>query len=368
MAAMSNVGSGGRWRGVSPLAVGVVVMLLAGLYLVDRSLAAMEQHELRQEAVRFAAEGAQLLAAKRADEASKKLQQAHALFRQDRGYSLSYADALLQAGRTDEGQTVLQELLNQNPNDGRANLLMARAMVREEQATEAASYYHRAIYGTWDEDAAAKAVQARLEFTDWLAKSQSTDALLAELLPLEASAGNDVKIQARVAKLFLEGGAPERAAAEYKKIIAAHPEEASAFAGLGEAEMQLGHDSAAERAFQKAGANARQDVVRAVIALDPTPRRLSSAEKYERSLRLLEMTETALKACPAAMGHGQADKRLAEAEAARQQKMKGIATNERSETMLDLAAGLWQLTTKECSSEETREETLSVVMKRIGRP
>jgi Tfp pilus assembly protein PilF len=371
MAATGNVNGTseplGRWPGVSPAVVALVALLLAGLYFVDRSLATMEHNELQQEAVRLAADGTRLLESNRPNDAANKLRQAHALFRQDRGYALSYADALLHAGRTADAQDVLQESLNRNPNDGKANLLMARAMAYEHRPIDAASFYHRAIYGKWDGDGEAKAIQARLEFADWLAKNQSKDALLAELLPLEAASGHDAKMQARLAGLFLKAGAPERAAEEYKKIIAADEENLSAFAGLGEAEMELGNDHGAERAFQKAEMVGRLDVVREVIALDPTPRRLSSAEKYGRSMRLLEMTATALKACPAAMARGEeAEKALANAERMGKEKRKGLQTNEFSEERLDLAAAMWRIETKACPRGAEGADPLTVVMRRIG--
>ena len=60
MAATSNVNGitarMGRSPGVSPVFVAVLALLLAGLYFVDRFLAATEHNELQQEAVRLAAD------------------------------------------------------------------------------------------------------------------------------------------------------------------------------------------------------------------------------------------------------------------------------------------------------------------------
>jgi tetratricopeptide (TPR) repeat protein len=158
---------------------------------------------------------------------------------------------------------------------------MARTVIALNQLDDADSFYHRAIYGSWSDGAPANQNRVRLELADWLAKRQSKDELLAELMPLQPAARRDPPMSRRLAELFLVAGSPARAAAEYRALIADHPEDAALYKGLGQAELESGNYRAAERAFQEAlrknpddrEIEERMRMIRAVIALDPTPRR-----------------------------------------------------------------------------------------------
>ena len=354
-----------EWKGVTPGLTILVGALLAALFFIDRVLARTEQIELRHQAVGLAAEGARSMSQGKPADALDSLQRAHALFRDDRDYALAYAEALLQAGQVERAETALREVLEKNSNDGRANLLMARAMIAGGEATGATSYYHRAIYGSWGTDAFAKRNQVRLELADRLAKMHSKDELLAELLPLEASSAENLPMKRRVAALFLAADAPARAADEYHSMLAANPRDSAAYAGLGEAELNMGNDHAAERAFESAGQKEKLAMVRGVIALDPTPRRLPSIQKYLRSLQLVDLSTAALKACNAARSSTEGEDLLRVADEVKQEKLRGSPSNELSEKRLDLAESLWRSRLKGCPDTVDANDPVTIVLNRL---
>ncbi len=212
--------------------------------------------------------------------------------------------------------------------------------------------YHRAIYGEWTKDPAARKRDARFELVDFLLKEHSKQELLAELITLEAESDGDETVQRRLAGLFLAADAPNRAAAVYRALITQNPDDASAYEGLGEAEMQQGEYRPARAAFLQASyhhesvtAAPRLVLLNEVIQLDPTPRRLPTSEKYERSLRILALAAGDLKAQlekqPGAANGETAALLKSAADAAAPARV--VPTNELAEQSLDLAMKIWKV-------------------------
>ena len=163
-----------------------------------------------------------------------------AIERGNRDYLRTLAQAQFAAGRTADAESTLTELLQSDSTDGLASLMMGRVLVKEGRFAEAVSYFHRAIYGRWNEDAAGNRLRARFELIDLLAQRNSKEELLAELLPVQDQGPRDLKIRTRLGRLFLLAGSPARAAEVYRGILHDAPANADAYAGLGEAEFARG--------------------------------------------------------------------------------------------------------------------------------
>ena len=114
---------------------------------------------------------------------------------------------------------------------------------------------------------------------------------------------------------------------------------------MGEAELTSGNYRAAEQAFQSAGARQQADLATEMAGLDPTLRRLSSAEKLRRSILILEMARDAATRCqpPNQVLLETADRELST-------KVRGASTNELAEERLSLAEELWQQRKANCES------------------
>ncbi len=330
--------------------IAVLFAIIGALSAIDLFLARTENRETRAEAGHNFADGARLLAANRPEEAVDAFRKAYALDRSNQTYALQLAAAMIAAGKLDEAQSLLADLLQSSPNNGEANLLEARLLLRQERFEEAEPYFHRAIYGTWSENAAVRRVQVRLEFAAFLASRGAAKELLAELLPLETEA-HDLPTRKRVAHLYMVANSPARAAAAYRDLIRDDPHDHSNQAGLGQAELALGDYRAAVNAFRAAGAADQAALASQVESLDPTPRRLSAAEKLARSTRILQLVRESLARCQAAPPPDPPARRIA------------APTNEMAEERLALAEQIWAHRIAACGPGE---ESLNLVMSKVS--
>jgi tetratricopeptide (TPR) repeat protein len=349
-----------------PRRVGLIATILAitaALWAADVLLARVENREMQVQARHYFDQGAKLLASGEAVDAIDPLRKAHAMDRFDLHYSLRLAEALIVAGKTDEAHGMLAEILQRTPNDGQANLLEARIAAKRGDLADAEASYHRAIYGTWDHDGDDLAMRVRLELANLLAQNGRGQELLAELLPLETAAQNNIEVRRQVAKLYMAAGSPARSVAAYRALTREHDREASDDVGLGEAQLALGNYREAEAAFQEAGDDARAQRAAEMAALDPTVRRLSSAEKFARSVAILAMAHDALASC----GTDQLSNLMLES--ARKElaaKAHGAISNETAEERLTMAEELWKRRKVSCSNASGPDDTLARLMQKLG--
>ncbi len=356
--------------------VAVLAALIVGLTALDQFLARTEQEEVRGAAERSWKAGVKLLRGGHAGEALDALRNAHTLERDNAVFELDMISALLALGRTADADPLMDEVLQRKPNDGAANLMAGRLMAQEGDESGAEAYYHRAIYGEWQGDAPARRREARFELVAFLKRHREQQQLLAELISLEAETTDDAAGQARVAQLFLAADSPSRAAAVYRDLIAKNPDDAAAYEGLGEAELRLANYRAARAAFlqatyrhQGAAVGPRLVLLNEVIQLDPTPRRLPTAEKYDRSLRILALARGDLQGLMEGHpGSGNADvaallKSAQDVAVAR----PGGVSNEGAEQNLDLAMRIWKARLALFGpSVSEEEEALRLTMERIA--
>jgi cytochrome c-type biogenesis protein CcmH/NrfG len=340
----------------------IVAGVIAGFYALDVSLEQAQTSELHSEAQGLYEQGTKLLASGRASDALDRLQRAFSIDRKNRHYQLGYAEALIAAGRNEDATALLNDVVRQSPNDGQANLLLARLARSRKDLADAAANYHRAIYGVWDRDAVAHANVARLEWIRELAARGDQKQLLGELLPLEAET-QDPAVLKQVAQYLLVAGSPTRSADLYRTLLAAHPDDVALLKGLGQADAAAGEYASAQRAYLRAFRLAPGDLsirhdmelVSTLSGLDPTPRNLSSREKYHRSLRILTLVRDSLVAC------GSQSNDLAEAG-----KILGLknpdVSNEAAEQLLQLAESLWHARSASCTSPEV----LPVLMQKLA--
>jgi tetratricopeptide (TPR) repeat protein len=372
---MSTAGQTTRPESASWPTIGfiiVLVIVIGGLWSLDIFLARTDREAVQSHANNLYTQGVQLLHQGRPREAVEPLRRANSLVRDNRTYQLDYVTALMAARKFDEAESNLKTLLEADPNNGPANLLSARLKVQQGQVPDAEPYYHRAIYGSWPDNAPDHRVAARLELAKLLASRGEQQELLAELLALEAEAQGNAAILKQVAQLYQVAGSPVRAVNVYRELIEKSPDDIDAYEGLGGDELALGDYRAAMTAFLNANRRSpgnrtiQSDIalLNAMATIDPTPRRLSSAEKFARSTKILQLTRDALNGCAkteeARRMVDDCDKLLA----------KGVpahVTNEMSEARLTLAEQLWQARIKLCGpSSSEQEHALSLIMTKLS--
>jgi tetratricopeptide (TPR) repeat protein len=359
---------------LKPGAALAVAALMIALYGADKSLANLETREVNAEARDLFASGEKLLETGKAAAAVDDFQRAHSLDRTNRTFELALAGAHLTAGNAGDAELMLAEALNRNSNDGRANLLMARVRVAQGRFDDAVSYYHRAIYGAWPDGSAADVTNARLELANHLAKRGRQQELLSELLLLDDAGQKDPQLARKVAALYLDAGSASRAEAAYRSMVRADPGDSEAYEGLGQAELRLGEYRAAHGAFATAlrdrpddpKAAARVQLADRLAELDPTSRRLGSAEKFRRSQEILSLTEDATMGCLKGQAAPQPlSDLLAVAGKLRSEKTSITPSNEAAEARLELAGQLWKARLQTCNSELSEDDPLAIIIRKI---
>jgi Flp pilus assembly protein TadD len=350
---------------------------IAVLFTIDTFLAKTERAEDRAQASQLFAEGERMVGQGRYADAISRLSDAVSIQRDNREYRLALADAYLAAGRSADAEAALNELLQEDSTDGAANLAMARVLLKEDRTTDAISFYHRAIYGHWKDQAMENRVRVRFELVDLLARQDAKADLLAELLPLQEEAPDDLQTRQRIGRLFISAGSSSHAAEVFQDILRRHPQDADAYAGLGAAEAARGnyqtaridYSTAAHLKPQDDGIRGRLELIDQVLELDPTQRGLDTRERYRRSLKLLQLTLDDVKSCaPAQADPAQSSKALLDT-AAETLKLRVAANgqNEAAENNLDLAEQLWQLRRTRCPPPPADVESpLALVLAKIG--
>jgi tetratricopeptide (TPR) repeat protein len=338
----------------------IVAAVMVVLYGIDKFLADQEQSELMAEAHNHYTRGGKLLNAGKAHEAVAEFARARSLERSNREYPLALATALLADHQPTAAGEILTDALDEDSNDGRANLLMARVLVAEGKFKDADSYYHRAIYGEWP-PSSSESGKVRLELASLLAEHGNHQELLSEVLLLQINSATDPAAQKQIAALFLQAGSAQRAAETYRQMIRDHPDDIDAHLGLARSEEMADDYRAAENAvmaaihlrpYDRAIQLQLRQVVR-LASLDPTSRRLSTAEKYRRSMEILRLVREELAAC------GQTSP------PARPQATAGPVTNEIAEACLDQAANLWEQRVQVCKQPPAPDDPLPLLIKKL---
>lgn len=363
------------FAGPSGLGTLVLVFLaIAALFVVDVSLARLERVESRVEAARLFEGGSVLMQRGDNAEAIERIKDAIAIERSNRDYRRRLAQAQVAAGNTADAEATLGDLLQSDSTDGLATLIMGRVLVKEGRFVEAITYYRRAIYGHWNQDEAGNRLRVRFELIDLLAQRNSKEELLAELLPAQEQAPRDLQTQTQLGRLFLLAGSPSRASDVFRGILHNAPANADAHAGLGEAEFARGNYRVADRCFQTAlrlapddqATRQRLDLCNELLRLDPTLRGLGPAERFHRSLKLVELTLDETRQCAGQNPSTELQGLLDGAGKALKARVRAAHESEVSESDLDLAEQLWQARRKECKSPPAMESPLTLVLARLA--
>lgn len=345
---------------------------IAALFVIDTFLAKMERSEDRAEAARQFAAGQRLMSQGRYADAIGPLSNAASSQRGNNDYRLELAEAYRCSGRFMDAQTLLEELLEEDSTDGPANLAMARVLVQEGKTADGISFYHRAIYGQWRDHPEQNKFQVRSELVNLLASQNAKEDLLAELLPLQEEAPEDLATRQRIGLLFIAAGSYPHAVEVFRGILRTHPQDADAYAGLGEAEAARGNYQLAQADFfaaahlkpQDESIRSRLDVNTEVLALDPTERGLDSRERYRRSVKLLELALDDSSSCTAMLS----DQALLESAAqAAKLRVSDSGLSVATEKNLDLAEQLWSVRRKQCPPQPASlESPLALVLAKIN--
>jgi CIC family chloride channel protein len=321
--------------------------------------------------------GNEFMAADRYEEAIEQYR--HALsVSHDRDQRLALALALLKGDHISESEIYLRELLRENPNSGPANLGLARALSETGDMNQAAAHYHQAIYGSWPKDPEGNRLQARLELIQAFGKTGAKQQAQAELMALLAEKPHAAAILKKSGQLLLEAGLPREAARVFQDLAGRDKSDSAARAGLGEADLVLGDFTSARKAFDEAAQLApgnaayqsRVQLAGQAMNLDPALPGLHAAERYQRSLRLLEGAVGTLDQCLAGRASAAAPETRTLTDSARTILLRHEhprSYSDAADTTIATAEQVWGERIRLCGPATPAEEALSRVIAHLAR-
>lgn len=290
---------------------------------------------------------------------------------------LSLATALAKAGQWNDAEIYFKELVKEMPGSGPANLGLARIAAQKGIIQDALNYYHKAIYGSWPNEAQNNRIQIRLELVEFLGRSSQLTHARAESLLLLAEMPDNLMIRKRVAQTLLDYGLSAEAAQVFQEILRRDPRDADAYAGVGQAEFALGDFRSAEQAFKSAlrknpgdlKSKRSLELAEQVIGVNPKLGGLNVAERYARSRKLLEAVLKSLDQCLAAGSKPRMPSLAELTEAGHKSLQKHGRPHSYSDAMesnLSLSEQLWKARIDSCGSLNASNDILTILMPQLS--
>ncbi|MGH9607850.1 MAG: tetratricopeptide repeat protein [Terracidiphilus sp.] len=285
----------------------VTLTLLTGLAIVLFSAVAGISHlyQAQQDAlaVRWSARGAEDLKAQNYQAAVADFRTSLLYSRDNYGYQLNLALALVGEKRYDEAYAYLINLWDSQPENGLVNLELARIAVVRGQTSTAIRYYHNAIYSVWPGSQDAERLSTRIELIDLLLKIGAKAQAESEIIALAANLGNNPNEHAQAGQLFLQAQDYQHALDQFQLTLRGNPHDMAAMAGAGNAAFRLGQYASAERYLRQAvGAGNKADrtqlrVAELILELDPFRRQVSAVNRARITLDAYTAAGARLQSC-----------------------------------------------------------------------
>jgi len=296
---------------------------------------------------------------------------------------LGLAHALFRLERISEAGSYLIDLRAVEPTHGLVNRLLGDVARKEGRPDEAAHHYRAAVYGRWSQDAEQNRLQARLALIELLGAQGLLLQEVSELAELMKELPEDLSTRRRIGRLLLEAGAPDNAARVFQDVVEASPDDAEAWAGLGEAEFGRGHYLSARTAFLRSR-SIDPDPTRTqrwlalsneIVDLDPTYRQAGTRERHRRSQLLLRRTLAEAVRCvetlpagadDASESQGRLGHLVEQAEKFLGVKVPAWRSEESVDENVSLAERLWEERLQVCSGLPPSDEALGHVLEKLG--
>ena len=296
-------------------------------------------------------------------------------------YRLGLALALFHDHRYQEAEYQLLELRSQEPTDATTNRLLARLAARGGRYGQAANYYRTAIYGRWPRNPEQNRLGTRFELINLLERHGSPVQVVRENLTTWEEEPRTPALARRVGLGLLAFGAP-REAVTVLAVLEDGSVDDELLRAIGEAHFTSGDYSEARRYLRRADRLKPLDdsmrytlhLIERVLDLDPMVRGLSAAERYRRSVAVLERTREYIAQCANPLDgrpgpprpQPQAVRDLLATAAERSDRRPPSDLNEAAESNLLLATNLWSLRDQVCQGVWDEDDALTLVMRELN--
>jgi Flp pilus assembly protein TadD len=278
----------------------ITVVLFAITLFLFRSFASRRE-EL---AVSWSARGQAAMAAENPEEAVVALRTALTYAPGERSYELLLAQALGNAGNTEESYNYFLGLWETQPGDGFINLRLARLAAERKDIQAAINYYRSSIYGTWEGDGAVRRRDVRLELSRYLIARNDLSSARTELLIADSNAPDDLNLALALGPLLEQAGAPPDALNNYEKVLAREPNNVAALENAGRLQYGFGNfeeahhlleQAAREHALPPEMTTMLEDSAK-ILALAPS-KKLPPAERVSRILHGRDLAKKRFESC-----------------------------------------------------------------------
>jgi len=229
----------------------VLALITGALFLVTLFLFRSFTSHREELAVRWSGRGRVALQAGKPEQAIAALRTALSYAPGTRPYELLLAEALENAGRTEEASNYFMSLWTTQPGDGFINLELARLASKKDERS-AIKYYRASIYGTWEGDGVVRRRQVRLELARYLIARHDLNAARIELLIAAGNSPSVPSLNITLADLLVQMGDIVDALNYYQKALQVEPKNQTALQGAGRASYELARFAEARSLLERA--------------------------------------------------------------------------------------------------------------------
>lgn len=231
---------------------GLVSALLVGMFALTGFCTSVYKHQRTNLGRRHYAEGQRLESTGDIDSAVEEYRRALLFAPDDTEYRISFASALIGAGRFDEAESHIEQLLQDDPTNGVINRMRAHLAERQNHTAAAIDYYQRAVYEYWPQNRLAERARARWELISLLEKAGRREEAVGELMTLYANTSISPDTKFDIGFALLRDSASTEAAQVFREAVRTAPKDPRPHRGLGEAYLASGEFVSARHEFERA--------------------------------------------------------------------------------------------------------------------
>jgi Tfp pilus assembly protein PilF len=168
-------------------------------------------------------------------------------------YEQMLAQALGEAGHTEESYQYFMGLWDAQPGNGEVNLQLARLAAKRNDFPAAVNFYRAAIYGTWEAgDGVVRRAEVRLELARYFIVHHNLPAARLELVVAGGNAPDDYDRDMAIAGLLEEAQDSDDAWTYYQRASALRPDDTASQEAAGRLAYGVGDYENAERLLARA--------------------------------------------------------------------------------------------------------------------
>lgn len=353
-----------------------LMLIVVVAFLGTRAIAVSNRDMRLRDAAQLYGRGQREFDQGRVREAIDDFRRATVRDRASKAYVLALARALARNHDDDNARTVLMTLREADPEDADANLALARLAAGRSDVTEAARFYHNAIYADWPVERTVVRRAVRFEFIRFLIVHDQSARAVSELLGVAAQLPDQRALHLQVADLFTQAGDYAHALDQYQQAIRLAPTDAAALAGAGMSAFHVGQYTLARSYFRRVPGDrgdlaTTRDIVESVLSNDPLANRLGSVERRRRLTADLAYATQRLSACVGTPGRGAAapDAAGLQAEAdrfAHRVTPRSVLDQDTIETGVDLIERIARMIVQHCGAPTPRDRALLLIGRQHG--